>query len=1042
LRGGPRYAATKESLTALSPLAILPRASCRGCIDGLMRRVSNELLGTRDNDYDRTDYDDDVSNDGADRPRSFSLAGAGSGAGVDDGKDGRGGGGSRVRFHDVDYDVGGGGGITRIATGPSLEQPARNADIDPRGQLLPISVGTYRPSRREVRCALGMTLFYVAMRVRDRTTDKSSSADGRGSRTDQRDMDDDDATTRALLTNCASVLLPEIFTGGDDSTMTTKDLSEGGRGTRSIPPLLRNGGGVIILAVGVSGPAYDLYGGSSVVSTLPKRLRECAMTLATLDAAGTSPRAMPPYPSPRDPAYFHRLYVALLAALMDDDDGLMRDHDEIEATLSARRGGYGGGVDAGSGTASFLTGPLGNRGVGAAVRKKKLFTFSRGGGKDGSAKGGSSRYAPRGMRFGGDVTAGGGGGLPQRMSNADVVQQTAQRLELLSIVDDEMALPEYSHATDGRRTPSIPSTHPAKSPRRSKIRGHLSAPTGRLGRLPAPSDLSGFEYRPQPSPRHHHREAPHGGSLISGTTASTSMMGGSDDASVQTEGDDATAATVGSRYTTSSSSTSSLVPTLSKSRRDLLSIAGSTKSSRSKFIQRKGREKGGERTTMTQQATSKPPLFPPQQRSHPEPAYDPFSMDDFDDYGEDDKMTGESHTVSSGTSPERDTNWAPTTPDDQTPVTSDDQTSTTLDNHTPRTPSAPESNDILSLSSMSPPETPQDDFYSSPTAQVMEGTSRSISDVKESANTLHSLPENDPSTIEEEPLANAESMKDMVVTLATKEEGKIHVALEPKRKLDICLALNEDLMCEYHRSKLSSLSVDGTVQVSVKTRYDLEPTPLQRQRPTAPFSLIFLDRSGHIKALQENKKFVENVVQGDIANREFAYTVRVPREDEYFPVVRYKCGTSLRPVPIRVQIRVKTQGKFCRVALQISSNPQNPSGLVNLTIIMSVPDGLRGESLICNPPGGVWNETKRVVLWCVSELDGGEKFQLQSIFELMDESLNSNELEFPVLVRCQCTGGQLSDVVVEVSDLSDAHLAEVSMSIARRFRVSHKESNK
>jgi hypothetical protein len=143
-----------------------------------------------------------------------------------------------------------------------------------------------------------------------------------------------------------------------------------------------------------------------------------------------------------------------------------------------------------------------------------------------------------------------------------------------------------------------------------------------------------------------------------------------------------------------------------------------------------------------------------------------------------------------------------------------------------------------------------------------------------------------------------------------------------------------------------------------------------------------------------------------------------------------------------VQIRVKSQGKFCRIALQISSNPQNPSDLVNLTIIMSVPVGIRGDTLICNPPGGVWNEAKRVVLWCISELGGGEKFQLQSIFELADES--RNELEFPVLARCQCTGGQLSDVALEVSEIWNEYPApaEMSKSIARRFRVSHKESNK
>lgn len=112
---------------------------------------------------------------------------------------------------------------------------------------------------------------------------------------------------------------------------------------------------------------------------------------------------------------------------------------------------------------------------------------------------------------------------------------------------------------------------------------------------------------------------------------------------------------------------------------------------------------------------------------------------------------------------------------------------------------------------------------------------------------------------------------------------------------------------------------------------------------------------------------------------------------------------------------------------------------------MSVPDGVHGDTLQCNPAGGVWNETKRVVLWCVSELGGGEKFQLQSIFEINDELLNSGEdltdkLDFPVLARCQCTGAQLSDLQLEVTDVSDSFPAEVSKNVVRRFRVSHKES--
>jgi len=146
----------------------------------------------------------------------------------------------------------------------------------------------------------------------------------------------------------------------------------------------------------------------------------------------------------------------------------------------------------------------------------------------------------------------------------------------------------------------------------------------------------------------------------------------------------------------------------------------------------------------------------------------------------------------------------------------------------------------------------------------------------------------------------------------------------------------------------------------------------------------------------------------------------------------------------RVQSRVRAQGNSCRVALQISSNPQNPSELAQLTIIMSVPTGILGETLRCNPPGGVWNDEKKVVLWCVSELGGGEKFQLQALFDidatvLGEEGNLVEKIEFPVLARCQCSGFQLSAVAFEVTDMPDMYPAEVSKSLIRRFRVSHKE---
>ena len=68
---------------------------------------------------------------------------------------------------------------------------------------------------------------------------------------------------------------------------------------------------------------------------------------------------------------------------------------------------------------------------------------------------------------------------------------------------------------------------------------------------------------------------------------------------------------------------------------------------------------------------------------------------------------------------------------------------------------------------------------------------------------------------------------------------------------------------------------------------------------------------------------------------------------------------------------------------------------------MAVPPTVRGDSLVTSPPGGMWNSSKRSVLWCVSELGVGEKFQLQAQFKMVEREVEE-KLIFPVVVRCQC----------------------------------------
>jgi len=71
-------------------------------------------------------------------------------------------------------------------------------------------------------------------------------------------------------------------------------------------------------------------------------------------------------------------------------------------------------------------------------------------------------------------------------------------------------------------------------------------------------------------------------------------------------------------------------------------------------------------------------------------------------------------------------------------------------------------------------------------------------------------------------------------------------------------------------------------------------------RTPGPFFLHVRDPSGHVDALQENKKFAEDVTASFPADAaiDHMFAVSIPKGDNYFPVLRYKCGGDLRPVPI------------------------------------------------------------------------------------------------------------------------------------------------
>jgi hypothetical protein len=61
------------------------------------------------------------------------------------------------------------------------------------------------------------------------------------------------------------------------------------------------------------------------------------------------------------------------------------------------------------------------------------------------------------------------------------------------------------------------------------------------------------------------------------------------------------------------------------------------------------------------------------------------------------------------------------------------------------------------------------------------------------------------------------------------------------------------------------------------------------------------DPAGHVDSLQENKKFADDLTASSGApdgNVIHKFAVSIPKGENYFPVLRYKCSGDLRPVPI------------------------------------------------------------------------------------------------------------------------------------------------
>lgn len=109
---------------------------------------------------------------------------------------------------------------------------------------------------------------------------------------------------------------------------------------------------------------------------------------------------------------------------------------------------------------------------------------------------------------------------------------------------------------------------------------------------------------------------------------------------------------------------------------------------------------------------------------------------------------------------------------------------------------------------------------------------------------------------------------------------------------------------------------------------------------------------------------------------------------------------------------MRVGGNYCRVGIKVRSNPTNKHNIKNIAILLAVPPDVSGETMKMSLVGGVWDPMRRIIIWSSPSMKSGETIE----FQLQFEYTPTNNLlpRFPVLVRCDSSDDQLSDVEIQV----------------------------
>lgn len=169
----------------------------------------------------------------------------------------------------------------------------------------------------------------------------------------------------------------------------------------------------------------------------------------------------------------------------------------------------------------------------------------------------------------------------------------------------------------------------------------------------------------------------------------------------------------------------------------------------------------------------------------------------------------------------------------------------------------------------------------------------------------------------------------------------------------------------------------------------------------------------------------------------------------HMPMVRFTVCTLLfssmlssLPLILSLQLleRKITRSKAkVQIAIQVRSKLSNIDDMKEMSIALAVSDKIASDSIEINVGKGEWDRITRTIIWKLDSLPKGESFMVSARAKLTEEneSVDTTELDFPVLLRCQ-SNDRISSVGFRAIEASGYPATVSSGTFRTSFRIVHR----